>query len=147
MSFYFLYLTNEYLREQPELNSDDVIRYTTKLRRYPIVLIITVVPLGIFRIFELYDNDFIFPLEIIQTIIDSSRGILFVIFFGLTPSVLKSAFGGGEDLNISTVSEEYRLQSIRFNNSNANNFNFNEGSFISANDDFEFGKKGRQISF
>ena len=86
ISYRFISKTKKLLGNIPELNTEEINKYLNKLRLYPIILLVTTVPVATHRIFQLYNNNFYIWFDIAQTVFDSLRGILFVIFdpFNLT---------------------------------------------------------------
>lgn len=139
VSFLILHLTNSYLKSFLELNNNDIKRYTNKLKLYPLIQLLTIAPQAIYRIITLYKKTFNLKLAILELFCDSSRGICFVAFFGLSPTILKSAFNKSVKIdkieNNNRVSYEYNLNNISSNL-------IIDGSFISnTGEDFEFGKR------
>ncbi len=127
ISYKFISKTKALLGNFSELNTDEINKYLNKLRLYPIIQLVTAIPIAAHRIFQLYNSNFYLWAEIAQIVFDSLRGILFVILFLLSPGVLKSVFKSKVKIRKNSSSNKKNLNST---------FLLLEGSFIS-NHDFE----------
>lgn len=67
-----------------------IYKYTSKLRLYPIVQIISFIPATINRFHNLGSNDQNFTLTLLQCIFDSLTGLMFAFVYGFTNTVRNS---------------------------------------------------------
>lgn len=130
LSTYLVFRAKRELVEIQEIDTSEIKIYLKKLWFYPIIQFAITTPTCVNRIFHIYSYEFNMGLEVIQCLMDCSRGILFVLFFGITPAILKS---------ILTKNKESIQPDVQELNNNASKF---DSSFISSyGDDFEFGKR------
>jgi hypothetical protein len=125
ISLKFISSTKKLLGNIPELNTEEISKYLNKLRLYPLIQFITTIPAAAHRIFQLYNNNFNISFEVIQTISDSLRGALFVIFFVLSPGVLKLLFKSRE---------KKKKEAIEIKNCLNSTFLLLDSSYYSIND-------------
>lgn len=72
---------------QLNCNDDMIGRYINKLKLYPLIQIISLVPATINRINSLIGNPDYFWMMIIQVIFDSLTGLIFSVVYGFNPNV------------------------------------------------------------
>ncbi len=65
------------------------VKFTSKLKWYPIVQIVTLLPGTINRVFNILMKKQNFELMLLQAIFDYSSGLLFALVYGLNPTMLK----------------------------------------------------------
>jgi hypothetical protein len=67
-----------------------VCRYINKLKLYPIIQIVSIIPATINRVlYYFFDKKDLFWLAVIQIIFDSLTGLIFSIVYGFNPNVRK----------------------------------------------------------
>lgn len=75
---------------QLNCNDEIITRYVNKLKLYPIIQIISLIPATINRIISLSsENKHFFCLMVFQVIFDSLTGLIFSIVYGFNPNVRK----------------------------------------------------------
>lgn len=105
--------------------------YLKPLLYYPIVQFITTTPTCVNRIFHIYSYDFNMGLEVVQCLMDCSRGTIFALFFGITPSVIRSVLTKNRSEKINPEVRELNNNTSKLDSSFLSNYG----------DDFEFGKR------
>ena len=113
--------------EEEKILVDKIIK---KLRLYPIIMIICIVPATINRLYNLSNNQEIAILFYIQTFFDSLQGLLFAIIFGIDSSI-KEVIKQFCSTLFKNKSSTYTTE--KSNESESRNYN-NFESFISIED-------------
>jgi hypothetical protein len=72
---------------QLNCNDDMIGRYINKLKLYPMIQIISLVPATVNRIITLCEKEEVFWLMVIQIVFDSLTGLIFSIVYGFNPNV------------------------------------------------------------
>lgn len=78
------------LRKELKYDDDLIDKYTNKLRMFPIIQIVSVLPATINRIYAMANGKEMFAMSLITTICDSTTGLFFSIVYGFNPSVKKA---------------------------------------------------------
>lgn len=128
------------------MSEEEISKHVNQLKWYPIVLIITIVPIIIYRVIEIYYKKRIFWLALITILIESSRSILFLVCFAVNNNVrriLRSIFRVRQRDSFEMRHTRNKNRNSDFDNTVVSGTNLNESSFISNYDDdnFEFGRR------
>lgn len=125
-----------------ELTEEEVDSHISDLKFYPIVLIVTIIPVISYRIIEIYTKERFFWLAVIQILLDSSRSVLFLICFSLNNNVkrlIKKVIYRGRVDSFELESNSRKRTKERLFRNTCNDLessgNFNDSSFISNYDD------------
>jgi hypothetical protein len=78
------------LKDELKNETDLVNKYTSKLRMYPIVQIVSYIPATVNKIYNLTTGNSNFTLMLIQGIFDSLTGLMFALVYGFNSSVRAS---------------------------------------------------------
>jgi hypothetical protein len=133
-------LKRNHLSGQEKLIVD---KFSKKLRTYPIVMAICILPATINRIYSVFADKENLIMFYFQTIGDSLQGFLFAIIFGINPAIKEAV----KELCFSLFrrqSRSYRSERSNYDN-DMNNNNNNFESFISS-DELQAKKKLKKIS-
>lgn len=64
-----------------------MLRYTSKLKWFPIIQVISLLPATVDRIVDVATGNEYFPLALFRIMFDSLTGLFFTLVYGLNPSV------------------------------------------------------------
>jgi hypothetical protein len=87
LNIYFVARLVCLLRKELQDDEELINRYTSKLKWYPLIQIISLLPATISRLYYLATRDNNFYLVLIQCIFDSLTGLMFSLVYGFNPSV------------------------------------------------------------
>jgi len=92
LNTFFFFKVIAKIRKEVNSRSDRerVDKITSKLKWYPIVQIVCIIPGTINRIYNLVLEDDSFILTLLQAIFDYSSGFLFALVYGLNPTIIKA---------------------------------------------------------
>jgi hypothetical protein len=75
------------LKQELKNDEDLIEKYTSKLKWFPIIQIISFIPATINRSYEWISGNNSFFLTLIQLIFDTSTGLMFAVVYGFNPAV------------------------------------------------------------
>jgi len=127
--FFFFKVITKVRREVNHASDLDLVqKVTSKLKWYPIIQIICLIPGTINRTYDMLTDEQSFELTLIQAIFDYLSGFLFAIVYGLNPSLKNAIYKCirfccckktrtsflSEDLNVSK--DSFKTRSLTVNN-------------------------------